>query len=626
MLAEFPLLATGLFVLVLSILLGTSYPGITGGDSGELLVASCMRSVAHPPGYPLYTLLSHGIIRLWSTIPAARIGNVLSCVFGALASVCTYYTLVVYHGRKGHSISYACLSVFLHLSPTLHLYYSQAEVFALHHLLLSILLLVAVLYFKTMNDRYVYAGALLCGLSLSNQHTSILLILPLISFVFLQRPWYWIYNKNTLWIPVLVLVGLLPYLHLPLSSYRMEGWGDSTSLQGFLTHVLRKEYGTFSLAAQGTSEVLPSLTEKLTQYALNVYNEGLVLLLPLVVLSKATPFTQLLGSCFLLYVFVFHYLSNLDFRPLYLGVQMRFWAHPNLILGTLAATGLTSPIANLLLVPLAIYRLVSIKDYSTSNSVGVLGHTTLSSFPPQSLVFTNGDLHNNMLMYLHHCEGVSPTTDIIGLQQLSWDWWIPMHAHSFPSVQFPRSRVYHPHVGFTLAQLVRLNYDRRPVFICGPYKQGDNSMHESEFTRVPHGVCDRIVRDTPTLLSVAESSMAATPTPQQLGPYVYSRDSWEHVVYHDTATAYYSVFAMISQSLEPSLVGIGCKAGTWLLDMREFIEEEDVQDAVWRNLGIVCGMHGNHEEMMRAWKLYLTLQPGDQEIHHFVERDFNPYI
>lgn len=46
------------------------------------------------------------------------------------------------------------------------------------------------------------------------------------------------------------LAGFVPYIYLPISSYLNRArwsWGDQTSLHGFLTHLLRAEYGTFSL-------------------------------------------------------------------------------------------------------------------------------------------------------------------------------------------------------------------------------------------------------------------------------------------------------------------------------------------------------------------------------------------
>lgn len=49
---------------------------------------------------------------------------------------------------------------------------------------------------------------------------------------------------------VCFLAGFLPYIYLPISSYLNTArwsWGDQTTLSGLLTHLLRAEYGTFSL-------------------------------------------------------------------------------------------------------------------------------------------------------------------------------------------------------------------------------------------------------------------------------------------------------------------------------------------------------------------------------------------
>lgn len=43
----------------LAVYLATVAPGIPGGDAGEVVAESCHLGTAHPPGYPLFTLLNH---------------------------------------------------------------------------------------------------------------------------------------------------------------------------------------------------------------------------------------------------------------------------------------------------------------------------------------------------------------------------------------------------------------------------------------------------------------------------------------------------------------------------------------------------------------------------------------
>src|SRR4030095_14143118 len=80
------------FLVAVFVSFWTLAPTVTLVDSGELIVAARFLGVAHPPGFPLYVMLTH----LASLLPigniAARI-NFASAFFAALA--CAMLTLVV---------------------------------------------------------------------------------------------------------------------------------------------------------------------------------------------------------------------------------------------------------------------------------------------------------------------------------------------------------------------------------------------------------------------------------------------------------------------------------------------------------------------------------------------------
>jgi hypothetical protein len=110
---------------------------------------------------------------------------------------------------------------------------------------------------------YARLGAFVCGLALSNQHTTALYVAPIALWVVASlftlpsslppsslpsslpspalSPTQ--YGNELLTLGVCGLAGLLPYAHLPIAaSYkRMDSWGDQSTLSGFLTHVLRSE-------------------------------------------------------------------------------------------------------------------------------------------------------------------------------------------------------------------------------------------------------------------------------------------------------------------------------------------------------------------------------------------------
>src|SRR4051812_26283170 len=78
--------------LAFIIYLLTCSPTINFTDSGELITVAWTGGIAHPPGYPLYTLIALGFIRLPFGDPAWRL-NALSALFAAIA-MGLFYSLV----------------------------------------------------------------------------------------------------------------------------------------------------------------------------------------------------------------------------------------------------------------------------------------------------------------------------------------------------------------------------------------------------------------------------------------------------------------------------------------------------------------------------------------------------
>ena len=49
----------------LALYVATLHPGLPAGDSGELVAVAATGGVAHPPGYPLWTMLAGLWLRAW---------------------------------------------------------------------------------------------------------------------------------------------------------------------------------------------------------------------------------------------------------------------------------------------------------------------------------------------------------------------------------------------------------------------------------------------------------------------------------------------------------------------------------------------------------------------------------
>ncbi len=280
----------------------TLHPSIPGGDSGELIAVAHAPGIAHPPGYPLYTLIGF----LWShLIPAGSVAwrmNLLSAVCGALAVAMLSATVARLTRNPAAALAAGLLLAF---SAPFWKYAVVAEVFVPNALLATVVLatLVEILaragvletgsHAPRARDRAARARkdagpargaariempslrsnggsawpfallALLSTLLISHHHTLILLVLPAAAAIVLllvlpERTWRTIAPEFRR--PVLAgsaragfaaatIVGLTPLLYLPLAALRdpVPGWGDPRTLSAFMQLLLRADYGTFRL-------------------------------------------------------------------------------------------------------------------------------------------------------------------------------------------------------------------------------------------------------------------------------------------------------------------------------------------------------------------------------------------
>ncbi|XP_032107051.1 transmembrane protein 260 isoform X5 [Sapajus apella] len=263
------------FAAVAAVFTLTLPRSVPGGDSGELITAAYELGVAHPPGYPLFTLVAKLAITLFPFGSIAYRVNLLCGLFGAVAASLLFFTVFRLSGSSAGGILAAGVFSFSRLTWQWSI---AAEVFSLNNLFVGLLMALTVHFEEAATakerSKITKIGAFCCGLSLCNQHTIILYVLCIIPWILFR-----LLKKKELSLGSLLKLslyfsaGLLPYVHLPISSYLNHArwtWGDQTTLQGFLTHFLREEYGTFSLAK---SEVGSSMSEILLSQVTNMRTE-----------------------------------------------------------------------------------------------------------------------------------------------------------------------------------------------------------------------------------------------------------------------------------------------------------------------------------------------------------------
>ncbi|NXQ88951.1 TM260 protein, partial [Nyctibius grandis] len=505
-------------------------PALPGGDAGELITAAYELGVAHPPGYPLFTLLAKlatGLLPGGS--PAHRV-NLLCALVGAAAASLLFYTVFRLSGSYAGGILAAGVFSFSRLTWQWSI---AAEVFSLNNLFVGLLMALTTHFeaASTAKERSKISklGAFCCGLSLCNQHTIVLYIACIVPWVLSG-----LFRKTELSLGHLLklglcfLAGLLPYLYLPASSYLNRArwtWGDQTTLQGFLTHFLREEYGTFNLAKSETgSSMREMLIFQLAQMKSELSLPVLVLALVACV-STALPTKQqkspviwLFTGMLCLYSLFFAWRANLDItKPLFLGVVERFWLQSSAVVAVLAGLGLATLasvgsavlegsralpwlewLSALALVTSQVWANYSACDQSNNYVVDKFARNVLSSMPTGAVILLRGDLPGNALRYVHYCEGMRPDITLVDQEMMTYEWYLPKLAKHLPGVYFPGNR-WNPVEGvlpdgtlaFNLHRFLKVN-EHKEVFVCIGLHEGDSTWRRN-YSLWPWGTCEKLV-------------------------------------------------------------------------------------------------------------------------------------
>ncbi len=196
-------------VLTLLVYLWSAPRTVMLEDDGLFIMASYFNGIAHPPGYPFYTLLGHVMTWLPFGSVAYRV-HALSALFGALG--CGVLWRVVYKLVPDRACAYAASLLF----GFSQMYWSQAivaEVYTLNVLLILLLLSGALNYVdKNTKEaiRIVKWMGLCYGLGLSNHWPLIILSTPmLLSIMWPERKRL---TGQIIYAIPFLLLGLLPYV------------------------------------------------------------------------------------------------------------------------------------------------------------------------------------------------------------------------------------------------------------------------------------------------------------------------------------------------------------------------------------------------------------------------------
>ncbi len=275
-----------LFIGAFIIYLFTAAQSLMFTDNGELAAVCVSLGVAHPTGYPLFTLLGH----LWSLLPIpfsmiAKLNLFAAFVTALSVSVFFYIMILVFEiitknekssaekkkNVKGKltiqtqemfTVTLASASALIYaFALTIWQQATFLEIYSLQLLMFNLIIWTAIKAWQTDNEtmKYYLLLAFLTGLGFSNHMTTVLLVPALLFLFFYRQNSGFDFTKDRIRFALILIIpfvlGLSLYLYLPLRSATMPefNWGwVSRSFDKFWYHVSGKQYRVWMFSDPAT--------------------------------------------------------------------------------------------------------------------------------------------------------------------------------------------------------------------------------------------------------------------------------------------------------------------------------------------------------------------------------------
>ena len=458
----------------------TAARDIVVGDTPELITAATTLGIAHPPGYPLFTILGH----LFSLLPFGSIPfrvNLLSVVCDSLTVGVVYLIAVRLTNSR---IAAAIAALILAANPIFWEWSLAAEVFPLNNLLAAVL----VLLFVSWHEQPARTGLLItaffvAGLASTN-HQTIALLAPAFCFVL------WRQRKVLLTQPPILIVGLvafaiglLPYTYVlwAAAHHPVYNFGNVASFHDLVGLILRRSYGSTRLVnTVGYTGGTP--WPRLDAYFVSFGVLGGILIFAGAIECFRRPrwffWFSLLAFVFAGPFFIWITDLNLATAPSALFVLQRFFLLSHVVLAPLMAFGILgigkriarvapkSPIPALGLTALVCFVVIVASvalnyrklDQSRNLIARRFGEDVFNLARPHSILLASGDGLAFPLLYLQKVEQARPDVTLVLLPMLLGNWYAPELRAEHPDLVIPFDR--YDRVTKNLRSLVEANPGR----------------------------------------------------------------------------------------------------------------------------------------------------------------------
>lgn len=414
-----------LFLSTFCLYLATMAPSITVGDAGEFCASATTLSMAHSPGYPLFSLIGKCFTVFFPLGSFAYRVNLVSAVSAALTIVLLYLLIRSIFEKENPTVKYLALipALFAAVSPAFWRSAVQTEVFTLNTLF------AVAMIFALYKERY-YLALFLFGLGIGNHHT-LIFAAPFILIEFYRKR---LINPSNLFYSALFFaLGFSVYLYLPIRSFKNPGldWGNPETLHNIWRVISRADYGSLSLTvgekmARNIPITFHQVTRFLTSFNFQFTIAGILLGIAgcYAGFKNKSTYLKSMLALWLLAGPGFIILSNLPFNAESEGILDRFyilvnifWAFP-IAYGTFYLYERWRSAVSISVIGLGLIAATAAANYSALNWRGYYleydyGRNLLKTFKPNSIFFMDGgDDTFYSMAYLCFAENRRPDVEL----------------------------------------------------------------------------------------------------------------------------------------------------------------------------------------------------------------------
>lgn len=226
-----------------------SFPIYSTGDGAELSSVGFTLGIAHPSGYPLYTL----ILKFLSFIPIGNISErmVLVSVLFALSSLFVLKEILT---LLKVPIYISLISIFFLSSSYSFLGQSVViKFYTLNLFLISLFIYAVIKFFILKEEKYFLISIIILGLISLNHHTGFLVFSSLVLAILFNK--FFSFRYYFIGFIILIFFFILNFGYLKIRSLNNYSIKHSPidSFSDFIDYFLRKNYSTSSLDSLSTA-------------------------------------------------------------------------------------------------------------------------------------------------------------------------------------------------------------------------------------------------------------------------------------------------------------------------------------------------------------------------------------